>query len=326
MAKTTDKLNKLRKRFDDKLRVELRYSKHTLRNYNHTLDLFTAFLTPHLGHPPSIDDLMALSIRDFRGFLVQRKSAGLSAHSLRLDISAIKSFYKFIHQTTGLHNPALATLRGPKLPPRLPRPLAQIDTDKLCHGAANIDTRSKWENARDTALLTLLYGAGLRISEALLLDWVDVPLQQHLTLTGKGNKQRMVPLLPQVRNALKKYKSAVEHDKVAGNFPVLWEPAQNPEEDSPRAIPLFWSKTGKIYSARMAQKLMQRMRISLGLPASATPHALRHSFATHLLAAGGDLRTIQELLGHTSLAATQRYTAIEAEALLEIYRSAHPRG
>jgi integrase/recombinase XerC len=322
MASTIPSLTDLRSAFTEKMQVELKRSGHTARNYNHTLDLFEAFLTDHLESFQGTEDLMALEARDFRAFLALRKKEGLAAQSLRLDLSAIKSFYKFIHQTTGLHNPALATVRGPKLPPRLPRPLAATDTDKICTGAANTDTQSDWENARDTALVTLIYGTGLRVTEALSLNWEDLPIKNSLVITGKGNKQRMVPVLDTVTKAVTAYTKELNKDKTAKAYPVTW----NPHTNDNRTAPLFYSRTGKAFTPRMAQKLMARLRDKLGLPPSATPHALRHSFATHLLAAGGDLRAIQELLGHSSLAATQRYTAVDAEALLATYRKAHPRG
>mgnify|MGYP001546539501 CR=1 FL=1 len=295
------------------------YSPYTIRNYDHTLTLFGTFLTEHLGHTPHLADLGALRVMDFRAFLASRKNEGLGASTLRGHLSAIRSFYKFLRKTHNLDNPELKTLRSPKLPPRLPRPLARQDAEDVRDTLAEKhQQQDDWQAARDLALVTLLYGAGLRISEALALNWTDAPFGDSVRITGKGGKTRLVPLLPAIHDAIARYRTALWADKKAQSYPDLWDETVEP-------TPLFFSARGKKLSSRMAQKTMQDLRTQLGLPDSATPHALRHSFATHLLSASGDLRAIQELLGHSSLAATERYTAVDNEELLRAYKAAHPR-
>lgn len=327
-------ITQLRSGYTARLEGERRLSPYSLRNYNHTLDLFIAFLQDHTGEVITAPLLAELEARDFRAFLAMRTMAGLAAPSLRLDLSAIKGFYRYIQMQTGLNNLALGAVRGPKLPPRLPKPLTRHDASTLCaatnpHPSAEQAShkpkdgktlphkdKPAWQRARDHALLTLLYGAGLRISEALSLRWQDAPLAQSLTIYGKGGKTRIVPVLDQVRTTIADYQRALEQDREARLFPASFE----------QVPPLFYAARGGKYSPRMAQKLIQELRIALALPESATPHALRHSFATHLLSSGGDLRSIQELLGHSSLSATQRYTAVDADGLQKIHRQAHPRG
>lgn len=296
------------------LETQRRYSAHTLRNYGHTLGLFIDFCTDHLDAPLQVQDVDTLEARSFRAFLAQRRGEGVGAATLRLDLSALRGFFRYLQRETGHYPKSLARIRAPKLPERLPRPVSEGDMGKLLTSS----TANGWQGARDTALLALLYGAGLRISEALSLTMDDTPLGDHLTLTGKGGKMRQVPILPVVREAVAAYRAALRSDKKAGLYEIQWT------EDTPP--PLFFSATGRRYTPRMAQKLIQSLRQTLGLPDDTTPHALRHSFATHLLARGGDLRAIQELLGHGSLAATQRYTKVDAAQLMAAYRHAHPRG
>lgn len=293
---------------------ERRMSPRTCRNYLHTLELFTGFLAGHREEALSVALFGRLETRDFRAFLAMRKNDGVSAPTLRLDISAIKAFYRYLRREAGITNPALTALRAPKLPPRLPRPLTRPDMDRMITEAGKADTG--WEAARDAALMTLIYGLGLRISEALSLSWAEGDLGEALEITGKGSKSRLLPVLPQVREAVGAYQAALRADERACHFVTLWE------GDAP---PLFWSKTGKAFTPRMAQAVTAQLRRALGLPDNVTPHALRHSFATHLLGEGADLRALQELLGHASLAATQRYTQVDTDALLKAYRSAHPR-
>ncbi|WP_306250265.1 tyrosine recombinase XerC [Parvularcula sp. IMCC14364] len=305
--------------FVDMLKSQQRRSPHTLRNYTHTLTLFHAFLKDHLGDTPRLEHLAELEIRDFRAFLASRKNDGLAASTLRGDLSALRSFYRHLKKTRDLDNPEVGKLRSPKLPARLPRPLARQQTEEVRTLLSDRHQQSDdWQAARDLALVTLLYGAGLRISEALSLQWRDAPFGDSLRVTGKGDKTRLVPLLPAIHAAIAKYRTALWADAEASLYPERWDEAGEP-------APLFFSARGKKLSPRMAQKTMQHLRSQLGLPQSATPHALRHSFATHLLSASGDLRAIQELLGHSSLAATQRYTAVDNEELLRAYKSAHPR-
>lgn len=298
-----------RARFALYLKAERRASAYTIRNYGATLERFEAFLTGHLGQRPALDALSALETRDFRAYLAARRNEGLQPPSIKLELSALKSFYAYLRKWAGLENDAIEIMRGPKAKERLPRPVAPDDADALIEAAGTAKTSARqtsWEQARDAALLTLLYGAGLRISEALSLRRSDAPLQETLRIKGKGAKTRAVPIIDAARAAVDAYLDLCPYGTQADD-------------------PLFFSARGKALSPAQAQRTMRRLRMALGLPDSATPHALRHAFATHLLAAGGDLRSIQELLGHSSLAATQRYTKIDAARLLDVYDRAHPR-
>ncbi|MHA7872361.1 MAG: tyrosine recombinase XerC [Hyphococcus sp.] len=295
--------------FERHLKSEKRASPYTIRNYMATLERFDDFLTAYRGGAITLAMLSALEMRDFRAFLAARRNEGLKPQSIKLELSALKSFYRFLGKRAGVDNDAIAVMRGPKAKERLPRPVAAHDAAALLTAAAETKTTTQtapWEQARDAALFTLLYGAGLRIAEALSLKRSDAPLEEALRITGKGSKTRLVPVMPAVRDAVDAYIDACPYGTSADD-------------------PLFFSKRGKPLSPRMAQRTMAALRVQLGLPETATPHALRHAFATELLAAGGDLRSIQELLGHSSLAATQRYTKINAETLLRVYDKAHPR-
>ena len=221
------------------------------------------------------------------------------------NLSALKSFIAFARSQAGLPDPAPPRMRGPRIKKGLPRPVTPDEAVGLAH-AVNADASEPWIGARDRAVLLLLYGAGMRIAEALSLTGGALPLGEVLTVTGKGGKQRVVPLLPIVREAVADY---------VGQCP--WPLS--------RDTPLFRGAKGGGLSQGMVQKAVARARVVLGLPASATPHALRHSFATHLLSAGADLRSLQELLGHASLGSTQIYTKVDAAVLLDVYRNAHPR-
>lgn len=287
------------------LRAERRASAYSLRNYGASLERFYEFLACHLGAPPSLSRLARLDARDFRAFLAARRAEGLAAPSLKLELSALRSFFVFLRRREGIENDAILAMRGPKSSPPLPRPVSAADAKALIARAGEGE-EAPWARARDVALFTLLYGAGLRISEALSLRWRDAPLKERLRILGKGGKTRDLPLLAAAREAVNAYWALCPH--VAG-----------------KDGPLFFSLRGKPLSARAAQAAMARHRAALGLPESATPHALRHAFATHLLAGGGDLRAIQELLGHASIAATQRYTKVDTDALLATYEKAHPR-
>jgi integrase/recombinase XerC len=229
----------------------------------------------------------------------------LGAGGVQRALAAIRGFYKFLAREGILENAAPRAVRTPRLKRGLPRPLSPTDAQRAIDEAGEHDV--EWLGARDAALLTLLYGAGLRISEALSLKRGDVPLADTLTILGKGRKERVVPVLPLLRDAIGDY---------AAKIPFTAAPS----------APLFLSRRGKPMSAREAQGLMQKLRGRLGLTERATPHALRHSFATHLLQGGGDLRSVQELLGHASLSTTQTYTAIDMRQLMETYQNAHPRG
>ncbi|MFC4272031.1 tyrosine-type recombinase/integrase [Sneathiella chungangensis] len=280
-------------------------SPHTVEAYERDMRDFLAFLTGHIGGEPELSDLEDLRAADFRAYLAYRRQEGLTATSLRRVLSSIRSFFKRLEREGYLHNPYLKTLKTPKAGTRLPRPLAAEDTKKLLDGP-----RGKWEpnwvHHRDLAVLTLLYGCGLRIGEALALNYETRPRSDAMTLIGKGNKERMVPVLPAVRQAI---------DLYLKECPFTFKGSD----------PLFIGRRGKRLSPRAIQLKMEMLRRKFGLPETATPHALRHSFASHLLAGGSDLRSIQELLGHASLSSTQRYTDLDTEKLLAVYDKAHPK-
>ena len=289
------------------LGAERRMSGKTLEAYERDARQFLAFLAAHLGGAPSLKRLAKLTPADVRAFMAARRAEGAGNRSLMRGLAGARSFARFLERNGKGKVAALTAVRAPKAPKTLPKPLPasaakrMIDTE-LRAGEA----REPWIIARDAAVLALLYGAGLRISEALGLKVEDFTAgADALTVTGKGNKRRMVPLLPQVA-------------KLIGDYIALCP-------NLPPDGPLFIGARGGKLSPRIVQLAMATLRGALGLADSATPHALRHSFATHLLARGGDLRAIQELLGHASLSTTQIYTAVDAERLLDVYASAHPR-
>jgi integrase/recombinase XerC len=290
------------------LGAERRMSAKTLDAYRRDMSQFLNFLTDHLGSAPTLKQLAKLTPADIRAFMAARRSEGSGSRSLMRTLAGCRSFARFLERNGKGKVGALAAVRAPKLPKTLPKPLAvsaakQIADTDLREG----EERGPWIILRDAAVLALLYGSGLRISEALGLKRKDFTgKSDSLTVTGKGNKTRMVPVLPQVTKAIANYLALC------------------PYEHPPNG-PLFVGARGKSLSPRVVQLTMARLRGALGLADTATPHALRHSFATHLLARGGDLRSIQELLGHASLSTTQIYTGVDAEHLLEVYNSAHPR-
>jgi integrase/recombinase XerC len=287
---------------------ERRASPRTLEAYGDGVRRYLDFLQQHLGGPLSAADLGSVPAADVRAYLAFRRQGArpLSPRSLSQALSAIRSFHRFLDRRHGIPNAGLELVKGPRVKPSAPRPVTEDQARGLILEADADPDLDPWEAARDVALLTLLYGCGLRISEALSLKRKDAPLGSSLRVLGKGSKVRLAPVLPQVAEAIWAYVEALP-------FPL------GPDE------PLFRARRGGPYPARRAQALMQRLRGRLGLPASATPHALRHSFATHLLGAGADLRSIQELLGHASLSTTQRYTGVDAAGLLAAYARAHPR-
>lgn len=292
---------------------ERRLSPRTLEAYGHIGRLYLAFLERHRGGPQSLADLGAVSAAELRAHLAERrggasssKNGPLNARSLSQTLSAIRTFHVFLDRRCDTPAPQLALVRGPRVKPSLPRPVSADQARGLLNEPGLDPDRDPWEALRDTAVMALLYGCGLRISEALSLTCADAPLGETLRITGKGGKTRIVPVLPAVR-------AAVDAALSAQPFPL--EPSDA----------LFRARRGGPLSARHVQATVQHLRGRLGLPASATPHALRHSFATHLLGAGADLRSIQELLGHASLSTTQKYTAVDAAHLLGAYAAAHPR-
>jgi integrase/recombinase XerC len=289
---------------------ERRASPHTLSAYLSDLAAFFDFLTGHLGGAPSLTDLSALRPADFRSWLAQRLRDGMAPTSTARALSTVRGFFRRLERRDLIHNPALRVLRTPKLPHAIPKPLSETSA-KEALAIAGSNAKQQWIAKRDAAVLLLLYGGGLRIGEALGLNQGDAPPTGSgktitISILGKGRKQRIVPVLPVVAEAIADYRAACPF--------VL-------QTDDP----LFVGAQGKRLQAGIVQKEMRNIRAALGLPDTATPHALRHSFATHLLGNGGDLRTIQELLGHASLSTTQRYTAVDSAKLLETYRAAHPR-
>lgn len=285
------------------LREERRFADNSVEAYRRDVAAFLHFLAGHLGGEPSAQDLARLEPRDLRAYLAHRRQGAdaLSDRSISRALAAIRSFYRYLERRHGLSNARLHLVRGPKLKRLLPRPVSEDGVDALVASADD-----SWLGARDAALITLLYAAGLRISEALALTGADRPLPATLRIVGKGGKERAVPVLAAARDAIETY-----------------------AQQCPFALtgdaPLFRAARGGAMSPRMAQAAIQHLRERLGLPASTTPHALRHAFATHLLANGGDLRAIQELLGHESLSTTQGYASVEAKKIFALYQRAHPR-
>ena len=277
-----------------------RRSPHTVRAYVAT----AARLLDSVGDAdwPSLARLDTTALRQQ---LARRRAEGISNISAARELSALKAFLTFAREQAGHADPSPPRMRGPRVKKGLPRPVTPDDATLLAQTVAE-DANEAWIGARDRAVLLLLYGAGMRIAEALSLTGSALPVGEILTVTGKGNKQRVVPILPIVREAVADYIAKCP-----------WP--QFPDQ------PLFRGAKGGPLSQGMVQKAMARARISLGLPPTATPHALRHSFATHLLGAGADLRSLQELLGHASLGSTQIYTKVDAATLLDVYRTAHPR-
>jgi integrase/recombinase XerC len=292
------------------LAAERRMSPKTVEAYGRDARQFLAFLGEHFGRRVTLASLRSLTPADVRAFMAARRAAGIGSRSLMRTLAGARSFARFLEKTGKGRVGALAAVRAPKVGKTLPKPLAVAAAKRIADtGLRAGEERAPWVLARDAAVLALLYGAGLRISEALSLSAREFPAPGKgdvITVTGKGNKKRMVPVLAPVSQLVADYVALC------------------PYELAPEG-PLFVGARGGPLSARVIQLAMARLRGALGLPETATPHALRHSFATHLLARGGDLRAIQELLGHASLSTTQIYTAVDTERLLEAYRSAHPR-
>ena len=283
-------------------------SRHTVEAYLRDVTKFIAFLAEHSGQevsPASFDTLKAM---DVRSFLARRRNVeATQSRSLARSLSGLRSFTLYLLEKNYPVSAAFKIVRSPRIPKSLPRPMSQSDALQVIALAGDMSSHP-WENLRNQALLVLIYGCGLRISEALNLSYGDRPKPDNISIriTGKGKKQRDAPILPLIENAIQQYIQAAPFDF---------------KDDDP----LFRGVRGGRFSARQVQMIVEKCRRSMGLPDTVTPHAFRHSFATHLLAAGGDLRTIQELLGHTSLSSTQIYTEIEDTELGRIYKNAHPR-
>jgi integrase/recombinase XerC len=294
--------------FLDWLARERRASPLTVEAYGTDTAGFLGFLTQHQGAEPDLSSLAALTLADLRAWLAAEATAGTGNASRARHLSAVKTFFRFLARRHGVENAALRLISGPRAKPPLPKALTAGDAKSVAHNIGEISDAAPVQ-ARDTALFTLLYGCGLRIAEALSLDVRDAPLpgsDAMLRVVGKGSKERIVPVLPAVRDA------------IAGWLHL--HPNRAPDS------PLFVGVRGARLDPAVAQRTLRNFRRQNGLPEHATPHALRHSFATHLLAGGADLRSIQDLLGHASLSTTQRYTSVDTDKLLDVWRRAHPRG
>jgi integrase/recombinase XerC len=290
-------------RFLAHLEGERRLSEKTVAAYARDIGQLISFAEDHLGKALAPRDLGTLSLSDFRSFLAARRGQGVGSASLNRQLSAIRTFYRYLDRRHSITNADLALVRSAKRPAILPKPLSESGAMALMNDGGSDEP---WIAARNQAVFSLLYGAGLRISEALSLMGAALPLDTTLRITGKSNKTRIVPVLPAIREAVTLYARLCPYDLSA-------------------EAALFRGAKGGPLSDRIIRRDMQRLRGGLGLPDTASPHALRHSFATHLLAGGGDLRAIQQLLGHESLSTTQRYTDVDVDALRRVHQRAHPR-
>lgn len=306
LALCAEDLKQQLENWQDYLRFEKQASQHTQRAYFSDISHFLNFMSGHIGGTVSLAHVADAKIRDFRAWLSNKALSGTGNASRARSLSGVKNLLSWLDRNGILHNAAINTVRSPKLPHKLPRPLHENQAFEVLDNA-NLLVKDDWIGQRDRALFTLLYGCGLRIDEALSLNIGDIPQSDNLLrVLGKGGKERIVPVIAIVRETLEAHIT------------------QCPFGDEPSS-PLFRGKRGGRLNQGVAQKAMRDLRVTLGLPETATPHALRHSFATHLLQNGANLREIQELLGHASLTSTQRYTEINAEELINIYNQAHPR-
>jgi integrase/recombinase XerC len=280
-------------------------SDNTISAYSRDLTDFLSFMSVHLGGLQGLAPLSRVGTLEMRSWMAACRSDGISPRSLARKLSAVKSFYRWLSEKQGFDATAVLATRAPKFQNKLPRPLS-VDAAKDVIDTLDLQSDVPWVNARDQAVVTLLYGCGLRISEALGLTGADYPLNDVLRIIGKGGKERLVPVIAPARAAVELYAREAPFELTAD-------------------APLFRGVRGGALNPRQVQKVVAQVRMQLGLPASVTPHAMRHSFATHLLNAGGDLRAIQELLGHASLSTTQAYTAVDTARLMEVYRRAHPK-
>ncbi len=279
-------------------------SENTLTSYKNDIGKFLIFSKDHFGGNLSISDLDRMQISDFRSFLSFLRNQGIGTASIARVISSLKSFFNFLVKSEKIKNSTIQSLKSPKAKKSLPRPISADLAIEAIKYSQEIE-KEKWVGLRNKSILMLLYGCGLRISEALNLNYEDINDNEYLVIRGKGNKERLVPLMEFIKHEIKEY---------------IKECPKSFENDDP----LFLGKRMNRLSPRIIQYTLEKIRHNLSLPETATPHALRHSFATHLLDSGGDLRTIQELLGHSSLSTTQRYTKVETERLYEAYSKTHP--
>lgn len=307
LLEATPQLLSARKDWLEQLQKTRRVAKLTVEAYERDSRQFLSFLCQHLGHIPDISDLSGLRVADMRSFLAYRRNMGVGSRSLGRGLAGIRSFFNFLTRAGLADVPAARIVRTPKQPKSLPKPLNIADALHIVDKKTQLDDEP-WVASRNAAILTLCYGCGLRISEALSLTPADFSDKNATSIyvTGKGGKTRLVPVIPAVREAIEDYLSCC---------PFILPPDQ----------PLFRGVRGGKLQRAIVERAVQQLRTSLGLPDSVTPHALRHSFATHLLSRGGDLRTIQELLGHASLSTTQIYTGVDTDRLMEVYKKAHPR-
>jgi len=280
-------------------------AKNTITAYQTDVLGFLSFMTQHHGESLGLGPISKITVRDMRSWMAHERTRGVASRSLARTLSAVKSFYTWLAEREGFEPTAVLSTRSPKFQRKLPRPLA-VDAAQAMIETVELQSVEPWIAKRDMAVITLLYGCGLRISEALGLTGKDTPLPETLRIFGKGGKERIVPVIPAARAAVNAY---------LAECPYQSEPDQ----------PIFRGVRGGTLNPRAIQSVMAQARMQLGLPATATPHAMRHSFATHLLSAGGDLRAIQELLGHASLSTTQAYTAIDTARLMDVYNASHPR-
>lgn len=287
------------------LTSEKRFSTHTLQAYSRDIGDFINFLIEYRGETISLRIFEKLDVKDFRAFLAKRRNDGLSARSTARTLSSIRNFYAYLARVEKIENDAIAAIQAPKKAHAVPRPLTEESARAVLETIGEVPD-DDWVAARDIAVIALLYGCGLRIGEALGLNATDIPRGDTMRVVGKRNKERVIPILPIVHNAIETYVKLCPYT-LSGD------------------TPLFVGVRGARLNPRAIQSAMQKVRVTLGLPDSATPHALRHSFATHLLSRGGDLRTIQELLGHADLKATQVYTEVDSARLKDVYDKAFRR-
>lgn len=302
--KADSKLREVIKKWENWLRDERGYSKHTLDAYCRDLSFFFEFFCDYTGQEASLSDLKDMEVREFRSFLSKQASRHLEKSSIARRLSPIKNFFKFLDKEKLFKNSAISVISAPRRNKVLPK---AMDVDEVFNFLDYLKEQAgnDWQELRDIAIFILLYGCGLRISEAISLNVNDLANKDFFVIKGKGNKERIVPILSVITENINNYIAACPYNLIGKN-------------------PLFLGKRGERLSPRIIQRKMQKIRYELNLPDNLTPHALRHSFATHLLAEGTDLRSIQELLGHASLSTTQRYTDVQVETLKKEYSKSHP--
>ena len=279
-------------------------SQNSVVSYKNDLSKFFIFFQDYIEKNIGLKEIESIKISEFRSFLTYRRNSEISSNSIARNISALKSFFRFLIKNNKIKGSSVFNLKSPKLKKSLPRPINVDLAIQVIKQAEEIEDE-KWIGLRNKAILILLYGCGLRISEALSLNYDDVQNEDHILIKGKGEKERIVPMMPYIKKGIENYLEACPKEIISGEA-------------------LFIGKRFSRLSPRIIQYALEKIRTALSLPETATPHALRHSFATHLLDSGGDLRTIQELLGHSSLSTTQKYTKVETSKLLDIYKKSHP--